>query len=125
MNQMNSQNRYLVAAAVLAMLSVSLGLVGCEARTDGKEAGPAKGKRVPTVAVEVVRREPMSRLLELTGETAAVESVVIAATVEGPISYCPWREGDRVDGGVPGVGAEGGPPDERGIARRDAEVRRR
>ena len=97
MNQMNRQNRYLVAAAVLAMLSVSLGLVGCEARTDGKEAGPAKGKRVPTVAVEVARREPMSRLLELTGETAAVESVVIAATVEGPISYCPWREGDRIE----------------------------
>jgi multidrug efflux pump subunit AcrA (membrane-fusion protein) len=36
-------------------------------------------------------------LLELTGETVAVESVVIAATVEGPISYCPWREGDCIE----------------------------
>jgi hypothetical protein len=36
-------------------------------------------------------------VLELTGETVAVESVVISATVEGPISYCPWREGDAVE----------------------------
>jgi multidrug efflux pump subunit AcrA (membrane-fusion protein) len=36
-------------------------------------------------------------VLELTGETVAVESVVISATMEGPISYCPWREGDRVE----------------------------
>jgi multidrug efflux pump subunit AcrA (membrane-fusion protein) len=95
MNHTNRPNRCLVAATTLALLFGSLGLVGCEGKTDGKE--PQAPKRIPTVAVEAVRTEPISRLLELTGETVAVESVVISATVEGPISYCPWREGDRVE----------------------------
>jgi len=84
----------LVAAAV-ATLVVSFGISGCGRKDDGKEA--AAKKKTPTVAVDVVRKEPISRLLDLTGETVAVESVVISATVEGPISYCPWREGDRVE----------------------------
>ena len=92
---MNRSNRYLLAALALAGLLASLGLVGCEGKTDGKQAGAPK--KVPTVAVEAVRREPLSRVLELTGETVAVESVIISATMEGPISYCPWREGDRVE----------------------------
>jgi len=95
MNHLSKPNPWLFAATTLALLFGSLSLVGCEGKTDGKEAGVPK--KVPTVAVEVVRREPISRLLELTGETVAVESVVISATVEGPISYCPWREGDRIE----------------------------
>jgi multidrug efflux pump subunit AcrA (membrane-fusion protein) len=39
----------------------------------------------------------LERRLELTGEAVAVETVVISSTIEGPISYCPWREGDRVE----------------------------
>ncbi len=69
--------------------------MGCGGREQGDSAGAKK--RVPVVAVEAARQESIARLLDLTGETAAVESVVIAATVEGPISYCPWREGDRVE----------------------------
>jgi multidrug efflux pump subunit AcrA (membrane-fusion protein) len=72
-----------------------LALAGCGGKDDGK-AGAAN-KKVPTVAVEAVRKEPIARLLELTGETVAVQSVVISAMVEGPISYCPWREGDNVE----------------------------
>lgn len=94
MNHMNRPNRYHLAGTALALLFGSLSLTGCEGKTDGKEAGVPK--KVPTVAVEAARREPVSRLLELTGETVAVESVIISATVEGPISYCPWREGDRI-----------------------------
>ena len=83
------------ATTVMAVLLGCLGLAGCGDKGDGK-ASAAK-KKIPTVAVESVRKEPISRLLELTGETVAVESVVISATVEGPISYCSWREGDRVE----------------------------
>ena len=85
----------LPAVAALTLLFAGLGVLGCGGKDDGK--GSATNKKVPTVAVEAVRKEPISRLLELTGETVAVESVVISAMVEGPISYCPWREGDRVD----------------------------
>jgi len=95
MNRMNRSNRYLLAARAVAGLLASLCLVGCEGKTDGNQAGAPK--KIPTVAVEPVRRESLSRVLELTGETVAVESVVISATVEGPISYCPWREGDAVE----------------------------
>jgi membrane fusion protein (multidrug efflux system) len=95
MNQMNKRNRSLVMTTSLSLVLGSLSLTGCEGKTDGKE--PQAPKKVPTVAVEAVRREPISRLLGLTGETVAVESVVIAATVEGPISYCPWREGDCIE----------------------------
>ncbi|MBN1509183.1 MAG: efflux RND transporter periplasmic adaptor subunit [Sedimentisphaerales bacterium] len=92
---MNRLNRFLLAATTLALLFGSLSLTGCEGKTDGKEAQVPK--KVPTVAVEAVRREPIARLLDLTGETVAVESVVISATVEGPIGYCPWREGDSIE----------------------------
>jgi len=87
-------HRGMFAALMLAVVAGGFGLVGCSGKEDGKDAG---AKKVPTVVVEVVRKEPISRLLELTGETVAVQSVTISATVEGPISYCPWREGDRVE----------------------------
>lgn len=73
--------------------SLGVGLMGCDG---GANAGNVAKKKLPTVTVEPVRTEPITQPLALTGETVAVESVVIAATVEGPISYCPWREGDRI-----------------------------
>jgi multidrug efflux pump subunit AcrA (membrane-fusion protein) len=85
----------LLVGAALSILWGGAGLVGCGGKTSGGDTGPPK--KVPTVAVEVVRREAIARLLDLTGEAVAVESVVISATVDGPISYCPWREGDRVE----------------------------
>jgi multidrug resistance efflux pump len=54
-------------------------------------------KKTPVVRVEPAARASISRLLELTGEVVAVNSVVIASTVEGPVGFCPWREGDRVE----------------------------
>ncbi|MBN1511038.1 MAG: efflux RND transporter periplasmic adaptor subunit [Phycisphaerae bacterium] len=48
--------------------------------------------------VEVVEAETrdLTRDLRITGEVVATRSVVVAATKEGPVTYCPWREGDRV-----------------------------
>lgn len=85
----------LLALTALVLLFEAPGVVGCRGKNDGKGAGAKK--KVPVVAVEAVRKEPISRLLELTGETVAAESVVISSTVEGTISYCPWYEGDRVE----------------------------
>ncbi len=56
-------------------------------------------KKAPLVEVAPVRSTPIARTLELTGEVVATDSVVIAATKEGPITYCPWREGDQVRAG--------------------------
>ncbi len=78
-----------IAASVAVML----------ARSPGGDQGPDKAKKGPTVRVEAVRKAPICRTLELTGEVVAVNSVVVAATVEGPIRFCPWREGDRVTKG--------------------------
>ncbi|TVS18595.1 MAG: efflux RND transporter periplasmic adaptor subunit [Planctomycetaceae bacterium] len=55
--------------------------------------------RIPTVQVETAARATIRRTLELTGEVVPVNSVVIATMIEGPILYCPWREGDRVQAG--------------------------
>ena len=84
-----------LSVAALVLLSMGLGLVGCGEKDGGQDSSVKQ--KVPTVAVETVLKEPITRLLELTGETVAVESVVISATVEGPISYCPWREGDHIE----------------------------
>jgi len=64
-------------------------------------AAPQQGqqKKAPLVEVVPVRRASIARTLELTGEVVATDSVVIAPTKEGPITYCPWREGDEVRAG--------------------------
>jgi multidrug efflux pump subunit AcrA (membrane-fusion protein) len=51
------------------------------------------------VKAEAITPRSISRILELTGEVAAVNTVTIAATLEGPIAFNPWREGDRVERG--------------------------
>ena len=96
MNPIRKSHACLLAAAS-ALLLTSFGLFGCKGKTEGNQGAGQKQRKIPAVAVEVVRTEPISRLLELTGETVAVESVMISATAEGPISYCPWREGDRIE----------------------------
>ena len=83
------------AARILVLCIAGLTLIGCGGN-ESDQAASAK-KRVPAVAVEAARTQTIARLLELTGETVAVQSVVISATAEGPISHCPWREGDRIE----------------------------
>lgn len=87
----------LLSAAVLLVIAGSLAFMPARSPNGGQ--GPEQSKKSPTVRVEAVRRSPICRTLEVTGEVTAVNSVVVAATVEGPIRYCPWREGDRVQKG--------------------------
>jgi len=61
--------------------------------------GSAKKKKVKkTKSVQVVEARQMSmvELLETTGDVVAVNTVTLRALVEGPIKYCPWREGDVI-----------------------------
>ena len=51
------------------------------------------------VNVITLREEPLVQWLALTGTVVATNAVQISATIEGPIAYCPWREGDAVKEG--------------------------
>ncbi len=74
---------------------------------DGKPSGsPAAGagtggKQAKTLMVEVqqIERGEVAQFLQVSGEIVATESIVVATTKEGPITFCPWREGDSVRAG--------------------------
>lgn len=63
------------------------------------DASQKKKKPAPLVQVEPARLEPIARTLELTGEVVATRRVTITALKDGPIAFCPWREGDGVEAG--------------------------
>ena len=79
--------------AVALFGAAVVGMIGCKSdkNTQGK---PKKLPRVEVVAAEKTR---LVELLETTGDVVAVNTVTMRATVEGLISFCPWREGDRVE----------------------------
>jgi multidrug efflux pump subunit AcrA (membrane-fusion protein) len=76
----------LTAALLLSTLS------GCGPGGEEKKAPPPA--RVVAVPAEETRLEEQ---LLTTGDVLAMNTVLLKATVEGPISFCPWREGDRVE----------------------------
>jgi membrane fusion protein (multidrug efflux system) len=81
------------------VLAIASGVISLAGRSPDGGQEPSKPKKGPTVRVEAARKAPISRTLELTGEVVPVNSVVVAVTVEGPIRFCPWREGHRVGKG--------------------------
>mgnify|MGYP005849626815 FL=1 len=84
-----------VSSAFLAGLLITT-IVGC----GGGDSGSAQPQmKAPLVTVEPVTSGGITRSLDLTAEVVPVESIQISSTVEGPIGYLPWREGDRVEAG--------------------------
>lgn len=81
----------------LLLMPLILLTLSCS-KSSSPSTQPSSGKSQPvTVKVEEVRPQPISRVLETTGEVAATNTVVLAATAEGPIGFlCSCREGDRV-----------------------------
>ncbi len=71
-------------------------LAGCG---NGDHGAAQPQKKAPLVQVENVSAGRIQRAIDLTGEVVPIESIRVSATVEGPIGYCPWREGDRVEAG--------------------------
>jgi multidrug efflux pump subunit AcrA (membrane-fusion protein) len=82
---------------IVAVVSAGLLLMaGC-----GKQdAGAGMSKKPPLVKVVPARMETFTSWLEATGDVVATNAVTISATVEGPIAFCPWREGDTVKKGA-------------------------
>jgi len=67
------------------------GLSGCSPKQQQK---PSLGSRV--VAVKAIETRLEEHLLT-TGDVLAMNTVLLKSTVEGPIEFCPWREGDRIE----------------------------
>jgi membrane fusion protein (multidrug efflux system) len=88
-------NRNFTLFVLMALWGLA-SLVGCG--QDQTPANPKKEEAKPrTVKVEILKPQSISRILETTGEVVATNMVTLSAMVEGPIVFCPWREGDRVN----------------------------
>jgi multidrug efflux pump subunit AcrA (membrane-fusion protein) len=97
---MNHRKRYKLHAILALAISAILPAWWTAAQS-GPQNGPASAKGGKALLVEVAQAQvrDLTRDLQITGEVVATRSVVVAATKEGPITYCPWREGDRIDAG--------------------------
>jgi HlyD family secretion protein len=86
-----------VAVGALALL-LFVAAVGCgrggDAKTQVKSGeAPPPAPNVKTIPAQT---RDLAQTVDVTGEVVATDSVVISATVEGPVAFFPWREGDRV-----------------------------
>ena len=85
--------QWILTVAIIGVASIAM--IGCGSGKAGEgKAKPKKPPRVQAVAAEQTR---LVEFLETTGNVVAVNTVMLEATIEGPISFCPWREGDRID----------------------------
>jgi membrane fusion protein (multidrug efflux system) len=92
-------NRNIVSFMLLLIPLVSLTLSCSKSPTTTAQPSSGKGQPV-TVKVEQVRPQPISRVLGTTGDMVTTNTVVLAATAEGPIGFlCSCREGDWVRAG--------------------------
>jgi len=69
-----------------------IGMIGCKDKN-----APGKSKKARHVHAVAAKKERLVEFLETTGDVVAVNTVTIQATIEGPIAFCPWREGDRIE----------------------------
>lgn len=68
-----------------------ISITGCKDKNAGKP------KALPRVKVVAAEKTRIVELLETTGDVVATNTMTLEAIVEGPISFCPWREGDYVE----------------------------
>jgi len=98
MKQRHFMNRKTLFFMFFLIPLVSLTL-SCS-KSPGTTAQPSSDKgQAVTVKVEQVSPQPISRIFETTGDVVATKTVTLAATTEGPILFCPWREGDWIQAG--------------------------
>lgn len=98
---MKMKSKRIILVAILFLSAAAGAVLWRATRGQTSAASPEEGKqkKPPRVEVALVRQASIARTLDLTGEVVATDSVVIAATKEGPITYCPWREGDEAQAG--------------------------
>ena len=85
-----------------ATLVWGLGLAMIFFSACGRNARPpetVKETKPPKVQLRTIHEEHLVQWLALTGTVVATMEVQISSTMEGPIAYCPWREGDAVKQG--------------------------
>src|SRR5262249_25586545 len=82
-------------ATVLATVVLLLAAAGCRKQNDYVPPPP------PQVGVAAPLRQPVTPYLELTGNTAAYNSVDLEARVEGFLQEIGYRDGASVKKGTP------------------------
>ncbi len=87
----------LLCLSVFTALLLLLCCSGCR-KQDGAGTSTAK-KPVPLVMAMPAKAESLVQWFKTTGDVVPVNPVSIRATVDGPVSFCPWREGDAVEKG--------------------------
>ena len=95
----------------LIIVCVALTLAGCDATPITADASQSKTEPVSEPVFEPKTEKPasvrivtaqervISRDIEATGDVVAANTVTIRSSVEGPIAWFPWREGDAVKKG--------------------------
>jgi len=83
------KNQIVVTVGLFAIFAMVMS--GC-----GEAKKVKKGKKGKAVMATKAITEKMVELLQTTGDVVAVNTVTLRAAVEGPIKYCPWREGDVI-----------------------------
>lgn len=91
--------KWILVCAFVAAGALLVGRLATRQSTAREESNGAKRPKAATVETQKATVGKLARTLELSGEVVSTNSVVIAATKEGPIAYCPWREGDEVNAG--------------------------
>ncbi len=92
---MIASRKYPTLPALLTTVLFAGLLAGC-----GRgEVATQPQKKGPQVSIEMAATGEVVRSLDLTAEVVPVEVIQVSATVEGPIGYLPWREGDCVEAG--------------------------
>lgn len=86
------------AERIVALLFLSVILEAC-GREDAEIAKEGNEKRPPLVDVHIVQTGSIVRRVDLSAEVVSVDAVQLSSTVDGPIDFFPWREGDAVAAG--------------------------
>ncbi len=89
------RNRFITGVCLFAAM-VSLAFTGAV-----WAAGPVTKGKTALVQVMTAEKQSISGISEVTGDVTATNTIVVRASVEGPIVFCPWREGDIVKKGEP------------------------
>lgn len=95
-----STRRFVVAAATLSLVAVSVvGVLGCERADGGADA--QQGPPPAVVETVVVEPEDVRDVLEFVGQLDSAYSVVLAPEVSGVVERIAFEEGTLVEKGEP------------------------
>lgn len=91
--------RNIIVIAVLTVLVAPVVVFYAYCGRDSTGSEGASGRQRPPTAVETeqVQRRSVSRVLELVGETVALEKIILTSQVDGIVAYCPWNPGDVIE----------------------------